>query len=201
MEKKRNTILTGSSEQQQQITREQGASMLNAAVNKMLKLLKQNKLPIETAMKGKQISFWRKVAGAAQIEVIIGTMLLGVAAAFNTPRNLSEEQAVDTANYIQREYWFLKLAEIALFCDKAKSGCYGEAYGGIDRPTIIKWLDAYCESRELLIIQQQIKAQEKFKYLSPRISDNQQIDEAYQSFKANYEREKILKANGNTEQA
>lgn len=147
---------------------------LQTSVQRIDAYLMAGKLSIGKALEGRQLSSFKRTEGDKAITAVVATYLLSLAMAYNVNKTIAEEQAAGIAQIILRDYWFLKLAEIALFIDKAKSGRYGTAYGSIDRPTVIRWLDAYCLERDEWIEQDNVsrtKSLPSINQLDPRVAE------------------------------
>lgn len=135
-------------------------SLFAHAATHIRRLQKAGKLPLPVALKGKQLSYWKNFVGLPELHQTVYLWVMEIANSYNIARNISEIQGADIANYIIRQYWHLKLAEIAYFVDQAKAGVYGQAFNGLDQATIIGWLDKHCADRDAELLNQHDKAKQ-----------------------------------------
>jgi hypothetical protein len=125
----------------------QSLELLNAVQN-VQKHFESGKLSIDLAIKGKQLSYYKREAGEMNLALQLSAMLLSLQATYNIKNGFDEKQSVDIARAIIREYWWLKLAELYLFIEKSKNGDFGKVYDRLDRAMIFEWLSIYNEQRE-----------------------------------------------------
>ena len=114
-------------------------------------------MTIEIAMLGRQISAYNRVDRIGIMQAI-GNYVIDLAMSLNVSNNLDSKQVAHITDRIKRHYWHLKLAEIALFIDQAKSGQFGKSYNRLDEGVFFEWLDKYCDERNLFCETEQNKA-------------------------------------------
>lgn len=60
---------------------------------------------------------------------------------------ISDSQIYELAEMILSEYYYLKLPEVMLFCQRFKSGAYYTFYGAIDPVIILRSMKAFIQER------------------------------------------------------
>lgn len=121
--------------------------IIQDAIEKIMMLSSTGKLTLETAFEDRQISYYRKESGSEMLGKIISTWLLALATSFkiDPAKNFNGNDASESAQIILNQYWFLRLAEIKLFCEGARLGKYGKVFDRFDIQTLFVWLDKYIE--------------------------------------------------------
>ena len=97
------------------------------------------------AMKGVQISKFKKEIGIEPLHAAITVMLEKFYSLTST--ELSTDQILNYAAQLIKDFWMLRLEEIALVLRKGIKGEYGKVYGKISYMTLCDWLNGYLDSR------------------------------------------------------
>jgi len=89
----------------------------------------------------------KKYHGLQVCEQTVAGQILKLAKLINAGKGLSAEQVGFLADYVCEEYYYLTLADLALFVRMAATGKFGEVYDRLDTHVLSKWLDAYAALR------------------------------------------------------
>lgn len=123
---------------------------VETAVQAITKLQNEGKLTMEVALKGRQLSTYKREAGEEVVGAVLTMLILSISEAYNIKKEhkIGAIQATEIAKAILKEFWYLKLAELYLFAEKAKNGEFGKVYDRLDRAVIFEWVRAYDTQRE-----------------------------------------------------
>lgn len=89
----------------------------------------------------------KKYHGLQVCEQTVAGQILKLAKLINAGKGLSAEQVGFLADYVCEEYYYLTLADLALFVRMAATAKFGEVYDRLDTHVLSKWLDAYAALR------------------------------------------------------
>lgn len=125
-------------------------TVLESALANINTLQSAGQLTVSTALQDRQISYYKREAGKQALGTLIMVWVLKLASKFkmSDEKNLNEDDAGDIAELILHQYWFLKLAEIRVFFERATMGKYGQVYDRFEQQTLFVWLEKYLQERE-----------------------------------------------------
>ena len=89
----------------------------------------------------------KKYHGLQFCEETAAGMMFELASLINAGKGLTIPQVALLADYVCEEYYYLTLADLALFVRMAATGKFGEVYDRLDTHVLSKWLDAYAALR------------------------------------------------------
>jgi len=89
----------------------------------------------------------KKYHGLQFCEETVAGMMFELASLINAGKGLTIPQVALLADYVCEEYYYLTLADLALFVRMAATGKFGEVYDRMDTHVLSKWLDAYAALR------------------------------------------------------
>ena len=101
---------------------------------------------MEKALKGFPMMHFRQYKPIDLRKAIHGLILI-LGEQFNVSRPMSQNQVSFIVETFIRDYSMENIDDIALFCQRAATGRYGKAYGGLDQPTILEWFSKYLDEK------------------------------------------------------
>lgn len=98
------------------------------------------------------IAVIKKNMGELPAKAFITIILADLVMSFNIGKTMNQAQIVQTVDYLQRDYYFLKPSELKYCFDNAKMGRYADkgkpaVYDAIDMSVIFGWIEKYLEER------------------------------------------------------
>jgi len=136
------------------------------------------------------------------IVFVLVDMILELADAMNTTRNISPETALDASRLILTDWKVFSLEDLAVCFKRAKTGQYGNTYGTFSIPVLFEFLQKYNLERDREIEQDNLtlkklndapissKVAEAILQHLPQISKEEFNEDEYQRLKAEYLKKK-----------
>ena len=133
----------------------------------------EKNLTIEKAITGSLLKNLQKEISEVGLMTIISTLVLKTANFFNVGKNITEDQAINTAVLILEKYPYETLEDFVMVFKMAKKGELGKVYDRIDPQVIFEWCNQYFEKKaEIREIEHQ-----KFKQKEAKQIENQKARE------------------------
>lgn len=121
---------------------------LETAIQSIARIQNEGRLDLAKAMHGRQLSYYKRESGEGVLGPVLTAIILSINASFNIGKPMTELQAAEAAKAVLKEKWYMKLAELYLFAEKAKNGDFGKVYDRFDRAILFEWLNKWDEIRE-----------------------------------------------------
>lgn len=98
-------------------------------------------------MESHALSGYRKEYGDHVARAVVVLAICDLIDFFNVGQPMNDRQIAQTADLVLDKFWMLKLEDLRVCFDRAKSGKYGQVYNRIDGQVIMTWMDTYLEER------------------------------------------------------
>lgn len=85
--------------------------------------------------------------GETNLEDFLTLIFIDLALHYQTTGKMSPEALKMAVKWIVRDYFYLGIADLKVFREKAISGEYGEVYNRFDTNVLLSWLKKYAEER------------------------------------------------------
>lgn len=69
----------------------------------------------------------------------------------NPDYKLNDNELIEIAQQLIKEYWHYRIQDFAIFVQNAKQGIYGKSYNRLDIPMIWEWIGKYDQDRDKVI--------------------------------------------------
>lgn len=107
--------------------------------------------------------------GEGTVRVILYKLMAEASLSFNVGKNMNDNQLWEATGLVLKEFQDLKIPDIKLCLNRAKTGRYGKSYDRVDVQVICDWISQYDLERMEEISQAQEKAASNQKIKIPEI--------------------------------
>lgn len=98
--------------------------------------------------KGTSLSVISASRGKPFTIAAVAMLIVDMTKAYNVGRPMTEDQAVDLAEEIVADYFFVKLEDVCAFCSLCRKGKYGKVFDRLDPGVFYEWWAKYIATRE-----------------------------------------------------
>lgn len=126
--------------------------------------MEEKNLSIEKAISGTLLKYLSKNGQEANLMILLSTLILKTASFFNIGKNITEDQAINTASLILEKYPYETLEDFVMVFKMAKKGELGKVYDRIDPQVIFEWCNQYFDKKAEA--RENIHLKQKQKYIS-----------------------------------